>query len=211
MYFFVKNLEESRVSGEEAQVMFSHRLVAGEKITITNLQGSRATAIVEKYDKNTREYYLRTGIIERLEVPTSRTLLQAIIDKQYLDKLAEVAGYSDYTEVVLVATEYSQPTTIDTERLNKIIRKSALLSERSWSPTVRIAEENIPALLEKYNPVVLDLGGEGEKSRFQSIFVGPEGGFSNGEKDLFVNHQLSIVSLGSHVYPGWLAGFVASL
>lgn len=41
----------------------------------------------------------------------------------------------------------------------------------------------------------------------QAILVGPEGGFSQKEKKVFVENKLEIINLGELIYPAWLAGF----
>jgi RsmE family RNA methyltransferase len=210
MYFLVNDLKSGVVVGEEAAVMFSHRLSIGEKIVVTDLKGSNANAVVERYDKESREYYLKLGIVETLETPLQHVLIQAVIDKQYLDKLVEVIGYSNYTEVILIATEYSQPTTIDLDRLTKIMTRSSLLSQRSRSPVLRLSESTLEELVAKYQPVVLDASGLQSSHKADAILVGPEGGFGESEYKMFEQYKLTKQSLGSNIYPGWLAGFVAN-
>ena len=211
MYFLVSDLTNKTVFGEEASVMFSHRLAVGEKITITDLKGSNANAVVERYDKDKREYHLKIGIVEQLDSPRKHVLIQSIIDKQYLDKLAEVVGFSNYTEVILVSTEYSQPTAVDVDRLVKISTRSSLLSERSRSPVITVSNLGLEELIKQHKPMVLDSSGSHSKGLSEAILVGPEGGFSEQEYKLFEYYKLPMFSLGSNIYPGWLAGFVASI
>lgn len=215
MYFLVKNLGERWVEGDEAAVMFAHRLDRGEEILVTNLQGKVAPASIMGYDKTTRRFRLSYGQSEFVSPPDELTVMQGIIDKLYLEKLVEVLGYTDITTLYLLPLERSQAQKIDPVRLLKILQRAVLLSERAWMPKILpvSSRDEVINLLNKFRPIVLQASSQEQtkssSTHSTSILIGPEGGFSPSELTQFAELTLPTLSLGTHIYPGWLAGFVA--
>lgn len=190
--------------------MFSHRLQRGEVISITNLAGKIAEATIEGYDKQSQHYFLSIRNETIVPPPTGIILFQAILEKHYMDQWAEVIGLCDVAEVILFQADFSQPYIVDVERLMRINQRSLLLSERAYKPIIRlIRQPDLRGLLAEYRPAVLDADGAKKQASLSRVVIGPEGGFSDRERAMFAELDLLSISLGTHIYPGWIAGFVA--
>lgn len=213
MYFLVSDVTNAIVKGEESRVMFSHRLSKGERIEITDLRGKVATARVEEYDKPAQTFRLSIDNITELPPPTPHILFQAQLDKSYMDQWAEVVGLSSFTEVYVYSAQRSQPGSLDNDRLIKKIQQSALLSQHAYTPQLQTISKTseLQELLLRYLPTVLHTKTVGVSDTRHHVVVGPEGGFSDEEVGFFTSLGLPFASLGSAIYPGWIAGFVASV
>lgn len=212
MFFHLSDLHSNQAIGEEAQRMFAHRLQPGDEIFVTNLQGQVARANIIKYDKQKRVFEVSCHTIEYRPAQT-KVLFQAILDKQYMEKWAEAAGFGNFKTIYLFEAERSQKRTVELGRIKKIMMNSALLAERAWMPDLVLINSNdlLESLYKSERPVICDIHGESKSMSISCILIGPEGGFSQNEYARFDKLNLSRVSLGDYTYPAWLAGLVASL
>jgi RsmE family RNA methyltransferase len=211
MHFLVSDFGEFWVPPEEAQVMFSHRLTRDDEIKITDLKGQTGVAVIEGFDKQTKRFRIR--VVHKVQHPVlSKTIVfQALLDKTYMDQWAEIIGFSNVTQIFLFNGQFSQSKHIDPTRLLKILIRSLLLSERYFIPQITMinTEEEFKQLLLAHNPAILDSKGVAKTDALNSVCIGPEGGFAKKEYELFEELNLTRTSLGHHIYPGWLAGFVS--
>lgn len=120
-----------------------------------------------------------------------------------LQKCTEI-GVSEFHPVISDRTE---KINLNIERAEKIIREASEQSERVDLPKLYEAVSLEKALAEVQPPIVaLHINGEkidvsqhrGSTSAI-SVFVGPEGGWSETDLDLFKKHNVKLVSIGQNV------------
>ena len=70
MHFLVSDFGEFWVPPDEAQVMFSHRLTRDDEIKITDLKGQSGIAVIEGFDKQTKQFRIRVVHKQQHAVPT---------------------------------------------------------------------------------------------------------------------------------------------
>lgn len=237
MYFFVPEIKNHFVRGEDSTHLFSMRVRIDEEITITDLNGSLQKVKITKVDKKNRAVEWKIIKEEKLENRNKNILIQAQTDKIYLEKLAEITPLANIKKIYIVETENSANQGIKKDRLEKIIIRSCEQSEKVYKPKIEIVDKkDFENLLRSYKPTVLDcylpgynssprhsrVGGNPPKNQKHEIekqplfeekkqslcaAIGPEGGWSNKERELFVKLDLDFASLGETIYPAWIAGY----
>lgn len=214
MYFYHPEIDSEISIGEPAAHLFSCRVELGETVFLTDLQGTLAEVVISDVDKKNKQ--ISYEILDKKEFSddfNQKLLIQAITDKTYLEKLMEIIALAGVSEIILFESEFSLKQNVNLERLDRILVRSCEQSERVFKPEINVVkDQNLDDLITKYNPVVLDQNGI-EKAKIDlsllkmPVLVGPEGGWSEKEKQKFVENKLNLVSLGEVVFPAWLAGF----
>ena len=188
------------------------RLKIGEEIVIFDGSGSDYKAAIARFDG------ADCVVLEHLSPSPSRYmpkqkiyLAAALIKKDHFEMVAEKATELGVTDIVPLIAERSEKKALNPERLQKIITEA---SEQSGRGDVPKLHEVMPlsdflAKLEKTEPkptsLVFDPEGEvwspsaGGLSGPAVVFVGPEGGWSPSELDLFHSNSAKMISLGRQV------------
>jgi RsmE family RNA methyltransferase len=213
MLLYISDLSNGIVSGENADHWYSLRPNAGQIFGITDLCGNRASVRVTVVDK--RSHCISFEVLEKSTEPiqSNRILFQAITDKLYLEKMAEVVGVLGVSRVYLFQAQNSIQLSPNIERLQKIALRSNEQSEQVWGTNIEFLSSDVyQQSLQDHLPTVLELPEKSTKSgeisiNYLSAIVGPEGGWTADELDYFISINLSFHSLGRSVYPSWLAGF----
>jgi len=213
MYFFCSDIESEILVGEAAAHLFSCRVVAGEKLYLTDLLGNLAQVEILDSDKKNKEIKFEISDQKNFEfIGPGKILIQSITDKAYLEKLAEIVALGGISKIILFNSEFSQRQNVNLERLDRILTRSCEQSERVFKPVLEVVELDLNQIIELYKPIVLDQAGIAkenvDKNLLKSpVLVGPEGGWSEEEKQMFLESKLNLVSLGEVIFPAWLAGF----
>lgn len=135
------------------------------------------------------------------------TLCLALIKKDNFELVVEKATELGVSEIIPVLCERSEKKNLNIERLRKIVVEASEQSGRGDVPTVREIVD-LPELLQEGNlsgkKIALHLEGDYIHDAIDTeeeavIFVGPEGGWSEGEIQLFKTFDIPTVSLGSQV------------
>jgi len=214
MYFYVTNLNNQTISREAAEHLLAMRVKPGEVVFLTDLQGHVKQAEILNIDKKIKAITYQTISYQIQPKPPEKVLIQSIPDKRYLDKLAEILPFSSFTRLILVSTHNSSQYSVNLTRLRKISIRSCELAERSWAIEINQADSLSTALanLDTSKLVVLHPSGQGAKtSDWTGCLVGPEGGWTKEELNLFQNLGLQQYSLGKTIYPAWLAGYTFAI
>ncbi|MGL5831306.1 MAG: 16S rRNA (uracil(1498)-N(3))-methyltransferase [Candidatus Altimarinota bacterium] len=110
-------------------------------------------------------------------------------------------------QIILIKTEFSNyPHQLKTDRLEKILLEASEQSERSFIPQLQIFESLSSYLHTKPKNLLVALERSSSSQNFldyqiqseQTLLIGPEGGFSEQEKELLSSNSQSFL-LGNHI------------
>ena len=221
-YFFTPHMPEDGIlRGAIVDHLISTRIQTDQIFDITNLQGSRWQVKLIYIDKKNRaaqvsliqfEYIKRSIAYPRV----NNTLIQSQVDKSYLEKMFEILPFSLFDKVVLFHSQYSLKQEINLERLDKILIRSLEQSQQIYKPEIILSQDSINRLIQDYTSggeinFILDTQKQSPKIQnnpkhnFNNsvVWIGPEGGWSKAELELF-NNQFQHINLGTVIYPAWL-------
>lgn len=212
MIIFKSNINNCTITKEDTHIK-TIRPKEGDILRLTDLKGTIATVKIINYDfKNGIGAYIIVEQVKSEPLP-GKVLIQAIIDKNYLDKLCELLPINNITHLTLVQSDYSNSTNINIDRLKLILIRSCEQSENPYLPTIEVIDKiKLTQYLESNNIMgtVLELPTKNIKpslTKMDTIIVGPEGGFSDSEIKFFEDKQYPFYSIKCNVLPAWLAGY----
>lgn len=208
----------------------------GDKLEVTNLQGILMNTEVLDYD-----FKSGNGRIKILSTKkdnnddSKRVLIQAIIAKEYLEKLVEIAPIAKITTIIIANSNYSQKynlTETHKNRLESILIRACEQSHCLHKPIIEyrldtnIDNSDMISEYCKTKIVVMELPSKNsaasknkdnlEKKNSTTtsnitVIVGAEGGFDHNELNNFKAKEsenlLRIESLNVGILPAWLAGY----
>jgi RsmE family RNA methyltransferase len=212
MYFYIPDLDAQKIVKSSADHLFTMRIKKNDVVEATNLQGTWAKIRITQVDKHTRTIHFAVVKQGLREKPKEKILLQAMTDKHYLEKLVELLPPAGITHLYVFESDYTPVGSVNMERLDNILTRSCEQSQTCYKPHIEIVNKNLyTSLIEKYKPVVLDgntnTSSHRDNDNTNAVLVGPEGGWSQQEIDYFKGQKLVFQSLGSTVFPAWLAGY----
>lgn len=192
------------------------RLKKGEKIILSDGKGKSAEVVITSLSSKRI-----TGIINTVnlknKINREITLYLAILKKENFELAVQKAVEVGVSEIVPVITERTIKTGLNIPRLEKIIIEASEQSGRNFVPALspilkfkdaltrgNEAEEKIIFHL------VENLYQPNKEAKKVSIFIGPEGGFTEKEINMAKDLDYSIYSLGSHALRAETAATVAS-
>lgn len=151
----------------------------------------------------------------------------ALIKKDNLDLVLEKCtelGVASFTPIITERTEKKNIASFNVERSGRIIIES--VEQSGWSSVPVISEpiklENLLKDIEKIgeleNVRICDIQIDGKQNLYTKeenfkkihLFIGPEGGWTENERDLFKKHNLNIVSFGKNTLRAETAAIVGS-
>ncbi len=145
------------------------------------------------------------------------SLYLAILKKENFELAIQKAVECGVAKVVPVVTERTVKTGLNFERLEKIIQEASEQSGRSTVPQLFPILPFTDALLEgshAQEKIIFDLETElytaNQKAKEVSIFIGPEGGFTDKEVEEAKNSGYVVASLGDLTLRGETAAIVAT-
>jgi 16S rRNA (uracil1498-N3)-methyltransferase len=216
MYFYLPTDNVSQIDKICTDHFFSMRVKAGDTVTTTDLNGLKREIKVLEAEKRLK--LIRFEILSSIYTPQNKNeniLFQAITDKIYLEKLVEIAPHADINTIYFFYSDRSPKGSINTDRLERILYRSCEQAQKMYKPKIEIIDNNTTMTkIAEYKPIILEIPDEtiskdikSHNDTLKSVLVGPEGGWSKGEIDLFKQNNLVFESLGSIIYPAWLAGY----
>ncbi len=200
------------------------RLGEGEGIILVDGRGQEATAKIMAYGKD----FIAVEILEvkaNQNEPARRVILYcAILKRENFELVAQKATEVGVSEIVPVISQRTVKTGLKKDRLAKIIKEAAEQSGRVRLPVLREALDFKETIREAKNNsvnILFDLSGAkftqsdcvnlAQQEKFGiSIFIGPEGGWSEEEIALAKEAGFKIASLGRLTLRGETAAIVAT-
>ena len=190
------------------------RLENGDQLTLSDGQGSEATATIIESDKKAITLSIEETVVPNREPKKAVTLYCALLKRENFELVCQKATEIGIARIVPVLSERTIKTGFNRVRLEKIISEACEQSGRTTIPELAEPMKFAEAIEYACGPasVFFDLSGkEGiEMKGISNIFIGPEGGWSEGEVSLAKSSDATIASLGKLTMRGETAAIVAS-
>ena len=152
------------------------------------------------------------GEIECVAAPTSPIIIAfALVKGQKPELVVQKLTELGVDEIIPFVADRSvvrwdaERSRRNTERLRRIAAEAAMQSRRVWLPTVREVTR-FDLLMAGGDFVVADRVGDAPTPETTSVMIGPEGGWSDAEREQFAG----VVSLGPGVLRAETAAFAAA-
>ncbi len=208
--FFVKEKigsgAEVRITEERIihQIKNVFRLGSGEGIIIFNGDGTEKEAEIVRITKD--DLVIKIGAEREVrKFSKDITLYMSVIKKENFELVSEKATELGVSRIVPLCTERTLLKNLNPERIEKILMEASEQSGRGDVP-VLCGSTNLQDALEKESKeerkiIICDMDGVSAKDfdfgSTLSIFIGPEGGWSEKEKEIFEKYNTQTISLGS--------------
>lgn len=189
------------------------RMEDGDKVVLFDGRGDESLCeFVSLSKKNAILKVLETkkGLVPVREV----TLYMALIKKDNFELVLEKATELGVSHIVPVQADRSEKKGVNYERAQKLLREASEQSGRGTVPAITeiISVEKLPS-----DVIVFDPRGEISAREYFtkntgdpiSLFIGPEGGFTDDEMELFHARNITIVSTGTQILRAETAAIVA--
>jgi 16S rRNA (uracil1498-N3)-methyltransferase len=206
--------------GDSEQMRKVFRLKTGDKVIVFDGSGFDFVCEILSYSSETGQDPVSLRIIEIVKnnITSQREtiLCAAIVKKDTFEWIAQKATEIGVSRIVPVIAERSEKKNLNMERLHKIVIEAA---EQSGRATIPVVEE--PALLSDVITQFSDASSSAPSADIVSVvwdmnakkfspsdiqaakkvitYIGPEGGWSPTELDLFATKNLLIISMGQQV------------
>lgn len=202
-----------------SQIKVVLRLKKGDKIILSDGKGNSATVIINFLsDKKI------TCIVDKIERPADAgssgearkvNLYLAILKKENFELATQKAVECGISNIIPVITERTIKTGLNISRLEKIILEASEQSGRNIIPTLSPILEFKDAIANASGQKIIfhlvnDPYIPNKDAEETSIFIGPEGGFTEKEIDLAKNSSFKVASLGSLTLRGETAAIIGT-
>lgn len=184
------------------------RYAQGQEIHVVDGEGQHYEGTIKRIDK--KKVLVDIHATKGQSGSLTTLALGVIKNRQRLEFAIEKAVELGVGRIVLFDAENSEKSNVRLSRIRNIILSAMKQSLRAWLPKVEfynsldeiIEELHNEAFLvahEKSNPIPADTVDWAEISRLpHTVFIGPEGGFSEKELDRFGKHENTfLINLGS--------------
>lgn len=189
------------------------RLKTGDKIIVFNGDGKDYECLIKELVKDKVALEVQNSFPSRFMSDQKIWLCAAVIKKDNFEWIVEKATELGVSHIVPVLSERSEKKSLNLERLQKIVIEASEQSGRGTVPTIHpiIALEESFAYLKSHVSAktfqMLAFHTEGESVRDVisnndnpiAVFVGPEGGWSEREVELFHDENIPMKCLGRQV------------
>lgn len=194
------------------------KLRTGEACSISNGDGFEYKCEIEEITKSRIVCRILSTEINNNEPVKKVTLYQSILKKENFELVLQKASEMGIHNVVPVISDRTVKTNLNFERLAKISREASELSGRTNVTGIAEIVEFEEAMITDKNidKILFDITGELKAGSQQldakslSIYIGPEGGFTEKEIAFAKEHGAKIYNLGQLTLRGETASIVAS-
>lgn len=187
------------------QIKNVFRLAKDDKVILFDNSGYDFVCQIDGYENNG----IALTIIEKKEnvvLPSKETYLFAsIVKKDNFEWIAQKATELGVSHIIPISSERSEKKDLNIERIQKIIIEAA---EQSGRGTLPILHEivDLSSALQNFSHIK-SIAWDPQATKFVSqdiseslgAFIGPEGGWTSKELDMFKEHNIHIRSLGPQV------------
>jgi len=192
------------------------RLKKGENIILADGKGNSAEVTLSSFAPNKI-----MGTINKVDKKdkTKRkvSLYMAVLKKENFGIAVQKVVEAGVSEIIPVITERTIKTGLNIERLKKIILEASEQSGRSFVPTLSPILSFKDALIHGKNAeekIIFHLGNDlyasNKDAEKISIFIGPEGGFTEKEVNMAKDSGYTVSSLGHLTLRAETAAIIAT-
>ncbi len=192
------------------QLLNVFRLKPAAPVLIFNQSAGEWLAEIKSIDKKSGviiRLLQKQWTMETMSPPRDLCLYMSIIKNSNFDTVVEKAVEIGVSSIVPVITEHTVKTNLNFERLNKIIIEATEQCGRidpfEISPIMHLAEAIKDAKKRGGEIFFADITGASEDHKTPgkklALFIGPEGGWSAEEKELFRKEGVKALFLGHYV------------
>jgi len=189
------------------------RLKIGYEITVFNGDGQDHECLINEFAKDKVILQIKKTYPSRYMPVHEIWLCAAVIKKDNFEWTVEKATELGVSHIIPILSDRSEKKSLNIERLEKIIIEASEQSGRGNVPTIypimklNEAIEHIRHKFARGTSEVLAFHTEGElfqdaildKKNPTALFIGPEGGWSEKEVDLFHKDNIPLKCLGKQV------------
>lgn len=173
--------------------------------------------------KNIKPKYIELNIKEKIiqknkNIDSTKfvTLYMAILKKENFEIVLQKASEIGIHTIVPIVTNRTVKTGLNYERLQKIAREASELCGRNTVIEIKDIANFSDAIKndDSDTKILFDISGEdvkiqNSKVKNLSIYIGPEGGFTENEINLAKGNKMEIKNLGQLTLRGETAGIIA--
>ncbi len=193
------------------------KLKNGEKIILGDGNRNEIEGEITGIERNSIKIKVNKKYKNTNESDKEIRLYCAILKKENFELVVQKSTEIGVSEIIPIITDRTIKTSIKYERLQSIAHEASELSGRGIVPIIRESTSYKIAMLEENETkLFFDISGEifDEKktlnSKNISIYIGPEGGWSEEEHDLAKENGCVEISLGKLTLRGETAAIIAS-
>jgi 16S rRNA (uracil1498-N3)-methyltransferase len=180
------------------------RVSIGDAVVVCDGSGNEVEGVVEELSKNRVLITTTEPSVVRAEPGNRVVLYTSIIKKDLFEWVVQKATEVGAKEIVPVVTERTVKMGVRLDRLKVIAKEAAEQSGRGMIPVIHepIAFTEALSRAQKEGQVLFfdkdgdDVHSHNDIGGVCSIFIGPEGGWSDSEKSLVTEKGVAPVSLG---------------
>lgn len=234
--FYIENPIEKKIVIYDKELLHQwvkvFRFKVGDKIIIFNGDGSEYEYFFELITKNEAIIILEKelgGSTSKL-VGTELHIFQSIIKKDNFEFVVEKCTEIGVSGFYPIISERSEKKNLNIERLNKIAKEASEQSGKIKLPKI-FDVENLEKAIENFDGKLFCLDFDGEdfkkiidlsknnpsqiKNTFDGagkigILIGPEGGWTDNEREFFKQKNIKSISFGSQILRAETASIVSS-
>lgn len=206
-FFVDKPLEHTHEIIKDERLIHQWRDVfrynIGSEIILFDGKGSEFDSVIEKM--NNREAEIRLVSERKGIVPDKKIILyQSLIKKDKMEWVVEKATELGVSKITPIISERSEKKGFNIERAKKIAIEAAEQCGRADVPEIGEIVNLIEMLKSCENAIIFDPSGssfdclnlEASYSKLTTIFIGPEGGWTEKELETFKQKGAQMFSLG---------------
>lgn len=213
-------------AGLNNQIFRVFRLKTGDKVILFDGSGFDYECSISRLEKNDQElvtFKVEGNVPSRFMPIREVALCTAIVKKDTFEWIVEKATELGVTKIIPIVADRSEKKNLNEERLKKIAIEASEQSGRGTVPIIHpiiTLEESVAWIGEQnrkndtesksiLKAIAFHLEGQSfSKSKAEigidtdnplEIFIGPEGGWSPKEIEMFHSHNIPVVSLGNQI------------
>lgn len=181
------------------------RLKSGDKVILFDNSGRDFVVTITGYEKDSVSFHIDDVLTNNVSPKKKMYLFASIVKKDTFEWIAQKATELGVSHIVPILSERSEKKNLNIERLQKIIIEAAEQSGRATLPVLHdiTTLEDCLATYGEVNSIAWHIDAQKFVSQdlieATGVYIGPEGGWSDRELDLFKSKGIKIYSLGPQV------------
>lgn len=186
----------------------------GEEVVLCDGAGKAAVTTLKQIDKKTAQFSI-VNLLPIKKADKQIILCAAMLKRDSFEWLLQKAVEVGVDEIVPILSERTVKIGSNEKRWQKIIKEAAEQSERQVLPKLHAVQTLKDALKANDGKKIFfdPIGGKADQIKVVEknimVFIGPEGGWSEGEIKQAQAVEAQIVNLGDTILRGETAGVVA--